>query len=191
MQQRPPARPALTAAAWNRHGRQRRPRLTHWLRALPHPARSSTLVYLFGAVFFAVPGSVLVFAQPTQAPMLLRGVVLLFVCAFAAGYVLSTLQHAGVLLTADRWRRAVPRGIAVLMAVAGSAPLLVAWLLPWPFGMQTLAWWTAGALACLIGVPLRPTSRGLLLQTLGHALWVLGSVLVFVAVASLVSPLPH
>jgi len=123
--------------------------------------------------------------------MLLRGVVLLFVCAFAAGYVLSTLQHAGVLLTADRWRRAVPRGIAVLMAVAGSAPLLVAWLLPWPFGMQTLAWWTAGALACLIGVPLRPTSRGLLLQTLGHALWVLGSVLVFVAVASLVSPLPH
>jgi len=38
---------------------------------------------------------------------------------------------------------------------------------------------------------LRPISRGLLLQTLGHALWVLGSVLVFVAVASLVSPLPH
>ncbi|WMJ68712.1 hypothetical protein [Stenotrophomonas sp. 24(2023)] len=92
-----PPPPTLTGAAWNhRHAQRPLPGLAHWpgwLRSMPEGTRGQGLIHLFGALFFALPGSLLAFSGSGHAPPPLSLAVLLFVAVHALLHGLCALQH--------------------------------------------------------------------------------------------------
>lgn len=179
-------RPDLTAAAWHRRrAHPAPPSLAHWLRTLPEAARIRTLLCLFGMLFFAIPGSVLLLTLGTHAPWLLSASVWVFVCVLLAVHAVAALGHAGAIgREGARLRRVSACAPYGVMAATG-LPLASACVLALPIATETLAWLVGGALAYGTGLLLRRLFPGPFVQTLWPALVVLGSVLHFIAVASL------
>lgn len=144
-----PISPALTGAAWNhRHAQRRSPGLAHWprwLRAVPDGARGQALLHLFGALFFAGPGSLLAWSGSGHAPLLSSLAVLLFVMVLALLHGLCALLHA---------RPATPR--PALSALE-----------------QHLPWLLVAALAIPLAAYAGGPSAGVLLGVATAAAWVL------------------
>lgn len=180
------ARPDLTAAAWNRRRVQPTPPLlAHWLRTLPEAARIRTVLCLFGALFFTIPGSVLLLTLGTHAPWLLSAGVWVFVCVLLTVHAVAALGHAGAIgRQGDRLRRMAACAPYAVVAATG-LPFASACVLALPIATETLAWLGGGALAYGTGLLLPRLLPGAFMQTLSPALMVLGSVLHFIAVASL------
>lgn len=183
------ARPALTAAAWNRRrALPARPTLIHWLRRVPDAARLRILLHLFGALFFAIPGSVLLLALAAHAPLLLSASVLVFVCVLLGLHALAALGHAGARRTRAPLRQRMRQAAPYALLTATALPFASAWGLALPITADTRCWLAAGVLAYAIGALLPRLSAGAFAHTVSPALIVLGSVLHFIAVAALTTP---